>query len=90
MTKSDLITVVAEKAGITNKDAKKYVDLVLGSVYDALAEGEDVQLSGFGNFDIKVRAARKGINPATKEAIDIPESKAVSFKATKSLREKLN
>ena len=90
MTKSDLITVVAEKAGITNKDAKKYVDLVLGSVYDALAEGEAVQLSGFGNFDIKVRAARKGINPATKEAIDIPESKAVSFKATKSLREKLN
>ena len=90
MTKSDLITVVAEKAGITNKDAKKYVDLVLGSIYDALAEGEAVQLSGFGNFDIKVRAARKGINPATKEAIDIPESKAVSFKATKSLREKLN
>lgn len=90
MTKSDLITVVAEKAGITNKDAKKYVDLVLGSIYDALAEGEAVQLSGLGNFDIKVRAARKGINPATKEVIDIPESKAVSFKATKSLREKLN
>ena len=90
MTKSDLITVVAEKAEIKNKDAKKYVDLVLDAIYDALAEGESVQLSGFGNFDVKTRAARKGINPATKAAIDIPASKTVTFKATKSLREKLN
>ncbi len=90
MTKSELIAVVAEKAGMTNKDAKQCVELVLGSIYDALAEGEAVSLAGLGNFDIKVRAARKGINPATKEAIDIPETKTVSFKATKSLREKLN
>ena len=90
MTKSDLITVVAEKAEIKNKDAKKYIDLVLDSIYDALADGDSVQLSGFGNFEIKTRAARKGVNPTTKEPIDIPESKTVSFKATKSLREKLN
>ena len=90
MTKSDLITVVAEKAEIKNKDAKKYVELVLDSIYDALADGDSVQLSGFGNFEIKTRAARKGVNPTTKEPIDIPESKTVSFKATKSLREKLN
>jgi len=90
MTKSELITVVAEKTGSTNKQAKACVEVVLDSIYAALADGDSVSISGFGNFDIKTRAARKGVNPATKEVLDIPETKTVTFKATKSLREKIN
>ncbi len=90
MTKNDLITVISEKAGIKNKDAKAMVDTVIGTIYSALSEGDNVSISGFGTFEIRTRAARKGISPATKQPIDIPESKTVAFKATKSLREKLN
>ncbi len=90
MTKNDLITVVSEKAGIKNKDAKAMVDTVIETIYSTLAEGENVSISGFGTFEIRTRAARKGISPATKQPIDIPASKTVAFKATKSLREKLN
>jgi len=90
MTKTELIALVAEKTGKTNKAAKADVETVLNAILDTLAEGESVAIAGFGNFDIKTRAARKGVNPATKEVIDIPETKTVTFKATKSLREKLN
>lgn len=90
MTKSELIALVAEKTGKTNKAAKADVELIFDTILNTLAEGESVTIAGFGNFDIKTRAARKGVNPATKAVIDIPETKTVSFKATKVLREKLN
>jgi len=90
MTKTELVAVVAEKAGLKVKDAKAAVDAVLGSVYEALAEGEKVSLAGFGVFEVKTRAARKGLNPSTKEPIDIPASKTVTFKATTTLKDKIN
>ena len=90
MTKTELVAVVAEKAGLKVKDSKAAVDAVITAIYDALAEGEKVSLAGFGVFEVKTRAARKGVNPATKQPIDIPEAKTVAFKATSSLKDKIN
>ncbi|MBQ7123184.1 MAG: HU family DNA-binding protein [Oscillospiraceae bacterium] len=87
MTKSDLIAAVATKIGSSKKDSEKAVAAVLESITEALANGEAVQLVGFGTFEVKERAARKGINPRTKETIDIDASKLPSFKAGKALKE---
>src|SRR5699024_1765893 len=87
MNKSDLVTAVAEKSELSKKDAAKAVDAVLESITDSLQEGEKVQLIGFGNFEVRERAARKGRNPQTGEEIEIPASKVPAFKAGKALRE---
>ena len=87
MTKSDLIAAVATKLGSSKKDSEKAVSAVLASVTEALANGEPVQLVGFGTFEVKTRAERKGINPRTGEEITIPASKLPSFKAGKALKE---
>ena len=87
MTKADLINSVAEKANITKKDAEMMVSTVFSSITEALANGEAVQLVGFGTFEVKERASRKGINPRTKEEITIDASKLPSFKAGKALKE---
>lgn len=87
MTKSDLIAAVATKIGSSKKDSEKAVAAVLEAVTEALANGETVQLVGFGTFEVKERAARKGINPRTKEEITIEASKLPSFKAGKALKD---
>ena len=87
MTKSDLIAAVATKIGSSKKDSEKVVAAVLESITEALANGEAVQVVGFGTFEVKERAARKGINPRTKEEITIESSKLPSFKAGKALKE---
>ena len=87
MNKAELITAVAEKSGLTRKDAEKSLNAVIDSITDALKNGEKVQLMGFGTFEVKQRAARKGHNPMTKEEIHIPASKAPVFKAGKQLKE---
>ena len=87
MTKSDLIAAVATKVGSSKKDSEKAVNAVIESITEALASGESVQLVGFGTFEVKDRAARKGVNPTTKEEITIEASKLPSFKAGKALKE---
>ncbi len=87
MTKSDLIAAVATKLGSSKKDGEKTVSAVLEAITEALANGEAVQLVGFGTFEVKERAARKGVNPRTKEEITIEASKLPSFKAGKALKE---
>ena len=87
MTKADLAKKVAEKNGTTQKDAAAAVDAVFDCIKEALKENEKVQIFGFGGFEVKTRAARKGINPRTKEAIEIPEAKNVKFSAGKALNE---
>lgn len=87
MTKAELISAVAEKSELTKKDSEKAVTAVLEAITEALAEGEKVSLVGFGTFEVKDRVARKGINPRTKEPMDIPASKLPSFKAGKGLKE---
>ena len=87
MTKADLINVVAQKTGLTKKDSETAVAAVLEAVTEALAGGDKVSLVGFGTFEVKNRAERKGINPRTKEEISISASKLPSFKAGKALKD---
>ncbi|HHX78090.1 MAG TPA: HU family DNA-binding protein [Firmicutes bacterium] len=87
MNKSELISIVAEKTEQTKKDTEKIVSAVFESIGQALAGGEKVQIIGFGTFDVRNRKAREGRNPATGEAIKIPEAKVPVFKAGKALRE---
>ena len=78
------------KAELSKKDAEAAVNAVFDSVKDALAEGDKVSLIGFGTFSVKTRAARTGLNPRTKETIEIPESKVPAFKAGKALKDAVN
>ena len=85
MNKAALIKCVAEKAGISQKDAAAAVN----ATFDVIAEniGEGVVVPGFGSFGVKARAARQGVNPATKEKIEIPASVAPYFKPGKGLKD---
>ncbi|CAM3240808.1 HU family DNA-binding protein [Vagococcus fessus] len=85
--KAELIEKVAEKADLTKKDATTAVDAVFSTIQDLLADGEKVQLIGFGNFEVRDRAARKGRNPQTGKEIDIPASKVPAFKPGKALKD---
>jgi DNA-binding protein HU-beta len=87
MTKSDLIAAVATKIGSSKKDSEKAVTAVLDSITEALANGEAVQLVGFGTFEVRERAAKDGINPLTKEKMSIPAKKVPAFKAGKALKD---
>jgi len=87
MNKTELIAVVAEKSGITKKDAERVVSATFETITAQLMKGEKVQISGFGIFEVKSREARVGRNPRTKEAIEIPASKAPAFKASKALKD---
>ena len=89
MNKTELIASVAESAGLTKKDTERVVNACLDSITAALCKGEKVQISGFGTFEVKDREARVGRNPHTKEAIEIPASKAPVFKAAKALKDKV-
>ena len=87
MNKAELIAAVAEKTGLSKKDTEAVVSASLEVITDTLAQGEKVQLVGFGSFETKARAARIGRNPRTKEEIKIPASKLPVFKAGKALKD---
>lgn len=90
MNKAELIGSVAEKAGMSKKDAEKAVNAVFASVSDALANGEKVQLVGFGTFEVRERAARTGRNPQTGEEIQIAASRVPAFRAGKALKDSVS
>ncbi len=85
--KQDLAAMLAEEYGVSKKDASAYVQFVFDSISNTLKENGTVDVYGFGKFSLSERAARTGINPATKEKIEIAASKSVKFKAAKSLKE---
>lgn len=87
MTKTELIAAVAAKTQLSKKESEKAVTAVIDSITEALVEGDKVSLVGFGSFETKTRAERKGINPRTKEEITIPSSKLPAFKAGKALKD---
>ena len=89
MNKKELAEVIAEKFDLTKIKSNEIVDTVFESMVDALADGQKVEISGFGKFEVKTRAARTGINPQTKETIDIPASNTPSFKASKNLKDRV-
>ena len=90
MNKSELIAAIAAKTGETKKDAEATLNAFIDVVTEALVKGDKVQFVGFGSFEVRKRAARKGRNPQTKEEIKIPASKAPVFKAGKALKELVN
>ncbi|MBO5477316.1 MAG: HU family DNA-binding protein [Clostridia bacterium] len=90
MNKAELIAKIAEESKLTKKAAETALDAFVTSVEEALKKGEKVQLVGFGTFEVRERAARKGRNPQTKAEIKIPASKAPVFKAGKALKELVN
>ena len=87
MNKTELIAAVAEKTGLTKKDAERVVNATFETVTASLAKGEKVAVAGFGNFEVKTREARTGRNPRTKETIQIPATKLPVFKASKALKD---
>ena len=90
MNKTELIASVAEQASLSKKDADKAVSAVIASITNALAEGDKVQLVGFGTFEVRARDARMGKNPRTGEQIKIAASKVPAFKAGKPLKDIVN
>ena len=91
MNKGELVAAVAEKAGLTKKNAELAVNALLETVEETLVKGEKIQLIGFGNFEVKERAAREGRNPRNpEEVVKIAASKAPVFKAGKSLKDAVN
>ena len=90
MNKADLIAAIAAKTGETKKSAEASANAFVDVITESLVEGDKVQLVGFGSFEVRKRAARKGRNPQTKEEIKIPASKAPVFKAGKALKDLVN
>ena len=87
MNKSELIAKIAEKAELSKKDAEKALNAFVDGVTEALVAGDKVVLVGFGSFETKKRAARKGKNPETGAVIDIPATTVPSFKVGKALKD---
>lgn len=90
MNKSDLINSIASKSGLNKKNSEAALNAFISSVEDTLKTGDKVTLVGFGTFEVRERAARKGRNPQTKQEITIPASKAPVFKAGKGLKDNVN
>lgn len=90
MNKTELIAAVAEKAGISKKDADAAVNTTLDTIVEMVAAGDKVQLVGFGTFEPRERSAKTGKNPRTGESIEIPASKIPAFKAGKAFKDILN
>lgn len=90
MNKKELVKAIAEKLETTQKAAGEQLEAILEVITDALVDGQEVKISGFGTFSISERAAREGRNPATGETIQIAASKSPKFKAAKALKDVVN
>ena len=90
MNKAEMIAAIADKAGLTKKDAEKALKAFTGTVAEELAKGGKVQLVGVGTFEVSERAARIGINPHTRKPLSIEASKSPKFKAGKALKDAIN
>ena len=90
MNKTELVAAMAEKAGLSKKDAEAALKAFTETVTDELKKGEKIALVGFGTFEVSERAAREGRNPHTGEAMKIAASKSPKFKAGKALKDALN
>lgn len=87
MTKTELIETIAKEADLHKADVGKGLNTFIDVIGKTLAKGENVTLPGFGTFEVRQRAAREGVNPATKEAIKIPAKTVPGFKAGKTLKD---
>jgi integration host factor subunit beta len=90
MTKADLVEKVSKEAEMTKKDAEQLVEIVFDSIVGSLNKGEKIELRGFGSFRVRERNARKGRNPKTGAAVNIPAKRVAYFKPGKDLKELIN
>lgn len=90
MTKADLVERVASQADMTKKDAEQLVEIIFDSITASLNRGEKIELRGFGSFRVRDRNSRKGRNPKTGEAVDIPAKRVAYFKPGKELKDLIN
>jgi DNA-binding protein HU-beta len=90
MNQAELITAVAERAGLTKADVGKAVEALTGTITDALKQGDEVRIAGFGTFGVSERAERQGRNPQTGAPLTIAASKAAKFTAGKGVKDALN
>ena len=90
MNKTELVAAIAEQAEISKKDAEKAINAFIENIEGALKKGDKVQLVGFGTFEVRERAERKGRNPQTNQEITIPASKVPAFKVGKALKDAIN
>lgn len=89
MNKTELVSQIATKAGVAKRAAEDMLDAFTDSVMEAVASGDKVQLVGFGTFESRIRAARQGINPQTRETIEIPEVTVPAFEAGRNFKDKV-
>ena len=87
MNKTEFAKVIAGREGVSEKEARTAVDMVTTNIVDVLRSGENIQLIGFGTFEVKHRAARTGVNPVTGDALEIPATDVPVFKAGKPFKE---
>lgn len=90
MTKTELISAVSEKAGLSKKDAETAVKAIVSAITDSLSEGDKVSIVGFGTFEVRDRKEKKVINPQTKKMMTAPASKAPAFKPGQALKNAVN
>lgn len=90
MNQTELIAVVAERAGLTRAEAGKVVEALVGTITDTLKAGDEIRIAGFGTFGVSERAERQGRNPQTGAEITIAASKAAKFTAGKAVKDALN
>lgn len=90
MKKKELIAAVAEQSGLSKKDAEKALNATIDTIIKAVAEGDKIQLTGFGTFEQRQRNARTGCDPRTGNTIEIPASKVPAFKAGKGFKDIVN
>lgn len=90
MKKNELIAAIAEQSGLTKKDAEKALNATIDTIIKAVAEGDKIQLTGFGTFEQRQRNARTGVDPRTGNSIEIPASKVPAFKAGKGFKDIVN
>jgi DNA-binding protein HU-beta len=90
MNKGELVSVVAKKTNLTKKETELALTVILETIIDTLASGEKVTLVGFGSFEVRERKAREGVNPDTREKIEIPASKLPAFSVGKFFKKRLN
>lgn len=87
MTKTDLVEELAERTGMKKADSERALEAFLATISTALSRGQSVQITGFGTFEVRDRAARKARNPQTGEEIDVPATRVPAFRAGKSLKD---
>ena len=90
MNRSELVTKISEKSELSKKDSEKVLSAVIDSIMEALAQGDKVQLVGFGTFEVRERQERTGRDPRSGEAITIPACKSPAFKAGKAFKDIVN